>query len=336
MARFQYQAKAEPVLVPAAATVPALSWAPVLPPLGPRRRTSTARPYCAQPVGLGVGYVTWSYPDSLARAKRLTLGGVVQPVLVPAPVVVPDLSWAPVMPVSARAARRGLTLPYTADPTTPQAQGGGDVHLGWLPTYPDRAGQRTRTRWTGIVEPLVPLQAAPTPHDWRPVSADVIRRRLGLQGITVGPVAPVAAAPEAPSDWWPVYPPGSRLRTRSAFGSVVAPVAPVAAAATPSDWWPLYPVGTGRRSRTIAGGLVAPFDVLVPGDWGPSYPTWALRAPTRPTGTLGRYLVEIVGPVAGPDLTFMVDAAMTRAAVTDAGITRALCADVAMRSATGG
>lgn len=306
--RLQYQRKAEPVTVPAAAPSVPDDWRPRFPDQVARRRVQTARSFAVGPMGLDLVMVSWSYPDTVYPKPGLHASrhpsSQNRPLFVPDVTnPVPALSWAPRYP--GQILRRKSTHPayqsFAVDPTTP-AQAPA-TPTDWRPVYP---GPQTRP-WRAAayrsftVDPTTPAAAPVSPLDWLPGYPGQVFRKSGhaaYRPFVVDPTTP-AAAPPVSLDWLPTYPGPTRRAWPGALYRpfTTDPTTPTVAAPSPLDWLPRYPVPIRRPwpGAVYRAFVVDPTTPYAPAgmEWAPTYPSQVVRL-RRVT------LPYVVVPVAPP------------------------------------
>lgn len=267
---FQYQALAGPVLVPAPAVVPDLSWGPQYP---DAYRTRVV------PAALQLPSVTPLYP------------------MLP----VPELSWAPVAPAwhatraLPTAAQQALTARPLEPPTTLALN-----DLRWAPTFPERVDARpypigARTSVTGAFAPVFPL---PAPTVWQPEFPDpdfVVRyhTRTDAQQVLALNVDPIATVTLDDLRWGPSYP-ARVIRPRLLTALIpthAGPVDPLPVSALVAlSWDGNYPDLLRPHPSTagLVAGPVAPPElievVVQQAPWRPTYPDQHLRLRVPPIG----------------------------------------------------
>jgi hypothetical protein len=158
------------------------------------------------------------------------------------------------------------------------------------PTFPDQVRAAPRAVREGMsVGPVAPVAAAPAaPTGFSPAFPDQVRSvpRSVLGGWSTGPVAPVGAAPAAPPGIPAVFPDVTRGPLRPVReGMSVGPVAPVAAPSVPVGWGARFPDRVPGPIRQPQGRIMVEPPLLLPN---PAYvPLFPLKVSAD-----GRYLTD--------------------------------------------
>ena len=250
---FLYQAKAEPVQVPAA--VPDLAWAPVYPEIEPGRSVRLSAAVLAgafffvgTPVAPIAGEVAaWKpgYPDQIDRltVRAADQRAAFSPDFLP----VADLRWQAVYPdqIDRAIVRASDQRPTFAPDFLPLAD------LRWEPEYPGRLDRREATPW------LWPV--------------------LAFEG---GPVIPVTDL-----RWKAIYPDWlARLLTPPSAQFLALDPFPRPAEALTVEWLPRYPDWLAHLPVQPSGSVEPPFSVRPLGHvgWLGVYPDFVLRRHSAP------------------------------------------------------